>query len=88
MKFRVNYLVALIVEVAVSCLCWAACMLYVGQVQIEHGKTLSIKTLAVGDLNKNGEREVFFELNGQLRSVLIKDTEAMKVGGFLLDVAT
>ncbi|XP_048259230.1 pyruvate carboxylase, mitochondrial-like isoform X1 [Haliotis rufescens] len=48
------------------------------EVEIERGKTLSIKTLAVGDLNKNGEREVFFELNGQLRSVLIKDEEAMK----------
>lgn len=34
----------------------------------------------MGDLNKKtGEREVFFELNGQLRSVLIKDNAAMKV---------
>lgn len=48
------------------------------EVSIEKGKTLSIKTLAVGDLNKNGMREVFFELNGQLRSVMIKDTEASK----------
>ncbi|XP_050404897.1 pyruvate carboxylase, mitochondrial isoform X2 [Patella vulgata] len=48
------------------------------EVEIERGKTLSIKTLAVGDLNKTGAREVFFELNGQLRSVLIKDEEAMK----------
>ncbi|KAL5017741.1 hypothetical protein ScPMuIL_005172, partial [Solemya velum] len=48
------------------------------EVEIEKGKTLSIKTLAVGDLNKNGQREVFFELNGQLRSVLITDTEAVK----------
>lgn len=47
--------------------------------KIEKGKTLSIKTLACGDLNKNGEREVFFELNGQLRSVKIKDEEASKV---------
>lgn len=48
------------------------------EVKIEKGKTLSIKTLACGDLNKNGEREVFFELNGQLRSVKIKDEEASK----------
>ncbi|ESO94166.1 hypothetical protein LOTGIDRAFT_232430 [Lottia gigantea] len=48
------------------------------EVEIERGKTLSIKTLAVGDINKAGSREVFFELNGQLRSVHIKDTEAMK----------
>lgn len=30
------------------------------------------------DLTKHGEREVFFELNGQLRSVLIPDKEASK----------
>lgn len=48
------------------------------QVEIERGKTLSIKVLAVGDLNKTGQREVFFELNGQLRSVMIKDEEASK----------
>lgn len=49
------------------------------EVSIEKGKTLSIKMLAIGDLSKNGMREVFFELNGQLRSVMIKDTEASKV---------
>jgi pyruvate carboxylase len=49
-------------------------------VELERGKTLHIKALALGDLNKAGQREVFFELNGQLRSVLVKDTVAMKVG--------
>ncbi|KAI5104376.1 pyruvate carboxylase, mitochondrial [Silurus meridionalis] len=48
------------------------------QVELERGKTLHIKALALGDLNKAGQREVFFELNGQLRSVLVKDTVAMK----------
>uniref|UniRef100_A0AAY4BUQ5 Pyruvate carboxylase n=1 Tax=Denticeps clupeoides TaxID=299321 RepID=A0AAY4BUQ5_9TELE len=48
------------------------------QVELEKGKTLHIKALALGDLNKAGQREVFFELNGQLRSVLVKDTQAMK----------
>jgi len=49
------------------------------EVTIEKGKTLSFKTLAMAeDLTPNGEREVFFELNGQLRSVLIKDKEAVK----------
>ncbi|KAK3546680.1 hypothetical protein QTP70_031391 [Hemibagrus guttatus] len=48
------------------------------QVELERGKTLHIKALALGDLNKAGQREVFFELNGQLRSVLIKDMVAMK----------
>lgn len=48
-------------------------------VEIEKGKTLHIKLLAMGELNKKtGEREVFFELNGQLRSLLIKDKQALK----------
>lgn len=53
--------------------------LFVTQVELERGKTLHIKALALGDLNKAGQREVFFELNGQLRSVLVKDMVAMKV---------
>ncbi|XP_072407002.1 pyruvate carboxylase, mitochondrial-like isoform X3 [Chiloscyllium punctatum] len=48
------------------------------QVELERGKTLHIKALALGDLNMAGQREVFFEMNGQLRSVLVKDTQAMK----------
>ncbi|XP_024250218.2 pyruvate carboxylase, mitochondrial isoform X2 [Oncorhynchus tshawytscha] len=48
------------------------------EVELERGKTLHIKALALGDLNKAGQREVFFELNGALRSVLVKDTVAMK----------
>lgn len=49
------------------------------EVNIEKGKTLSVKTLAMAeDLTPNGEREVFFEMNGQLRSVLIRDKEAVK----------
>ncbi|KAL4239004.1 hypothetical protein ACF0H5_003708 [Mactra antiquata] len=51
---------------------------YEFEVEIEKGKTLSIKTLAIGDLDKDGKREVFFELNGQLRSVFITDKEATK----------
>ncbi|RNA12573.1 pyruvate mitochondrial-like [Brachionus plicatilis] len=46
-------------------------------IPIEKGKTLRVKLLAVGDL-KNGEREVFFELNGQLRSLLVKDKSVQK----------
>lgn len=50
------------------------------EVTIEKGKTLGIKALALAeDLSPNGEKEVFFELNGQLRSVLIRDKEATKV---------
>lgn len=50
------------------------------EVTLERGKTLSMKALAMAaDLKSNGNREVFFELNGQLRSVHIPDKEAMKV---------
>lgn len=47
--------------------------------ELEKGKTLSINTLAKSDLTSTGEREVFFELNGQMRSVIVKDKEATKV---------
>ncbi|CAH8826338.1 unnamed protein product [Trichobilharzia szidati] len=47
-------------------------------VDLETGKMLHIKTLAVGELTKSGEREVFFEMNGQLRSILVTDKEATK----------
>lgn len=47
------------------------------EVTIERGKTLGIKTLAMAeDLTEKNEREVFFELNGQLRSVFIRDKNA------------
>uniref|UniRef100_A0A4W2BUH5 Pyruvate carboxylase n=1 Tax=Bos indicus x Bos taurus TaxID=30522 RepID=A0A4W2BUH5_BOBOX len=48
------------------------------EVELERGKTLHIKALAISDLNRAGQRQVFFELNGQLRSILVKDTQAMK----------
>ncbi|KAH8260997.1 hypothetical protein KR044_001855 [Drosophila immigrans] len=49
------------------------------EVTLERGKTLSMKALAkASDLKANGNREVFFELNGQLRSVHIPDKEAMR----------
>jgi pyruvate carboxylase len=42
-------------------------------VEIEPGKTLIIKFLAVGDPHADGRRGVFFELNGQPREVLVED---------------
>ena len=43
-------------------------------VDIEKGKTLTIKLMTIGELDKQtGKREVFFELNGQLRSILVQD---------------
>ncbi|GIW93693.1 MAG: pyruvate carboxylase [Pirellulaceae bacterium] len=42
-------------------------------VDIEPGKTLIIKFLTVGDVHPDGQRTVFFELNGQPREVTIQD---------------
>lgn len=50
------------------------------EVPIGYGKTIDIKTLAVSkDITATGEREVFFEVNGQLQSVMIRDETASKV---------
>lgn len=44
------------------------------EVTIEQGKTLIIKHQAIGDLNKEtGIREVYFELNGELRKIPVVD---------------
>ncbi|RWS02182.1 pyruvate carboxylase-like protein [Dinothrombium tinctorium] len=49
------------------------------EIDIEKGKTLHIKNLAVSQqINKKGEREVFFELNGQLRTILVRDKSVAK----------
>ncbi|MDC0074714.1 pyruvate carboxylase [Alphaproteobacteria bacterium] len=40
---------------------------------IEKGKTLIVRRLAVGEANESGERNVFFELNGQPRTISVKD---------------
>ena len=42
-------------------------------VELEPGKTLFIKFLTVGDPHPDGNRTVFFELNGQPREVTIAD---------------
>ncbi len=39
---------------------------------------MHIKVLAISELEANGEREVFFELNGQLRSLFVKDKSVAK----------
>ncbi|KJH44199.1 pyruvate carboxylase [Dictyocaulus viviparus] len=48
-------------------------------VEIERGKSLTVQLLAQGNLNAKGEREVFFYLNGQMRSIFVRDKEASKV---------
>lgn len=52
------------------------------EVTLEKGKTLLIQLLAVGKLNARGEREVFFNLNGQMRTIIVPDKEASKVFSF------
>ncbi len=42
-------------------------------IEIERGKTLIVRFLALGDANDDGSRIVFFELNGQPRSLRIDD---------------
>ncbi len=46
-------------------------------VELEKGKVLILKLLAVGPLSEQtGQREVFFELNGEMRSVAVDDQHA------------
>ncbi|KAI9490951.1 pyruvate carboxylase [Zychaea mexicana] len=45
-------------------------------VEIEEGKTLIIKLLAVGPINGTGKRDVYFELNGEARVVGVQDKNA------------
>lgn len=42
-------------------------------VKIEKGKTLVVRCLAVGEINDKGMKRVFFELNGQPRSIGVPD---------------
>ena len=45
-------------------------------VEIERGKTLVIRLLAVSDVDQRGEQRVFFELNGQPRTVELVNRQA------------
>ena len=42
-------------------------------IDIERGKTLILRYLALGEANVDGQRTVFFELNGQPRTVKVAD---------------
>ena len=42
-------------------------------VEIEEGKSLSIRLIGVGEVKENGYRTVIFRMNGSLREVEIKD---------------
>lgn len=45
-------------------------------VDIEPGKTLIVRLLAIGDVDADGMRRLFFELNGQPRTVAVADAAA------------
>ena len=45
--------------------------------EIEPGKTLIIKLNAVGSLQPDGTRGVYFELNGEARTVTVRDQSAV-----------
>ncbi len=46
-------------------------------VDLETGKTLNIHCVAIGEVDEEGLVKVFFELNGQPRSVRIEDKTAL-----------
>lgn len=43
---------------------------------LEPGKTLIVRLVAIGDTDEHGNREVFFELNGQPRTIKVADAGA------------
>lgn len=49
-------------------------------VELQKGKILHIKPLSITDeVNSKGEQKVFMNLNGQLRTVFVKDKKAMEL---------
>jgi len=42
-------------------------------VEIAPGKTLIIRLVSVGNVDEDGKRNVFFEMNGQFRSIMVQD---------------
>ncbi|TYC52489.1 pyruvate carboxylase [Rhodobacterales bacterium] len=49
-------------------------------VDLEPGKTLVVRCQAIGETDENGEKKVFFELNGQPRNVKVPDRAHGAVG--------
>lgn len=46
-------------------------------VEIEKGKVLDIALVAIGEVNEKGERKLFFELNGQPRTISVIERAAL-----------
>ena len=51
------------------------------EIHLEKGKTLNVKALACSETpnKQTGEREVFFEFNGHLRTLFVKDKNTIEV---------
>ncbi|WP_242335008.1 pyruvate carboxylase [Anaeromyxobacter sp. SG66] len=45
-------------------------------IEIEPGKTLIVRLVTVGKLEKDGTRDLFFELNGEARTITVRDQSA------------
>jgi pyruvate carboxylase len=45
-------------------------------IEIEAGKTLIVRLVTVGKLEKDGTRDLFFELNGEGRTITVRDQSA------------
>src|SRR3546814_15850809 len=48
-------------------------------IEIEQGKTLFVRLKTVGEADSEGVREVIFEMNGQQRSIKVKDRKSTAV---------
>lgn len=47
------------------------------EVELEEGKNVVVKLVEIRDADENGEREITFQVNGVMRSIKIKDKEAL-----------
>ena len=45
-------------------------------IEIEPGKTLIVRLVTVGKLEKDGTRDLYFELNGEARTITVRDQAA------------
>ncbi|MGM9929448.1 MAG: biotin/lipoyl-containing protein, partial [Bacillus sp. (in: firmicutes)] len=43
------------------------------EVEIETGKTLIVKLVSISDVHADGTRNIYFELNGQQRQIVVQD---------------
>jgi pyruvate carboxylase len=49
-------------------------------VEIEPGKTLIVRLVTIGKLEKDGTRDLIFELNGEARTITVRDQAAAQAG--------